>query len=174
VNGVLSYAIPFGAKSTKGLVKHVLGGWNVESIWSWRSGLPLNITSGIDTYGNGRSTGQRPDAVTGIDAYREQPQNLIWLNPAAFNIAGPRTQRRFGNLGYNALIGPTAFTMDLALHKTFFITERNQLTFRAEAFNWLNHTILGNPITNASDPNFGTINSAGTPRNIQLALKYRF
>jgi hypothetical protein len=64
--------------------------------------------------------------------------------------------------------------MDLALHKTFFLTERNQLTFRAEAFNWLNHTTLGNPIMNASDPNFGTINSAGTPRNIQLALKYRF
>jgi len=174
INGVLSYAIPFGSNSNNRLVKNVVGGWNLESIWGWRSGLPLNITSGLDTYGNGRPTGQRPDAVSGADAYREQPQNLIWLNPAAFNVAGPRAQRRYGNLGYNALLGPTAFTMDLALHKTFFLTERNQLTFRAEAFNWLNHTTLGNPITNASDPNFGTINSAGTPRNIQLALKYRF
>lgn len=174
VNGDISYAIPYGTKSNNPLVKNLLGGWTLESIWGWRSGLPLNITSGIDTYGNGRVTGQRPDDVLGVDSYIQQPANLLWLNPAGFNLAAPKAQHRFGNLGYNNLVGPTAFTMDLALHKTFFITERNQITFRAEAFNWLNHTTLGNPITNLSDPRFGTINSAGTPRNIQLALRYRF
>jgi hypothetical protein len=174
VNGDISYAIPYGTNSKNALVKNVLGGWTLESIWGWRSGLPLNITSGVDTYGNGRVTGQRPDDVLGVNSYIQQPGNLIWLNPTGFNLANPKAQHRFGNLGYNNLVGPTAFTMDLALHKTFFITERNQITFRAEAFNWLNHTTLGNPITNLSDPQFGTINSAGTPRNIQLALRYRF
>jgi hypothetical protein len=89
-------------------------------------------------------------------------------------VASPKAQRRFGYLGYNALVGSTAFTMDLGLHKTFYITERQQVTFRAEAFNWLNHTTFGSPVTNVSDPNFGTIRSADSPRNIQLALKYRF
>lgn len=174
VNGDISYAIPYGTNAKNALIKNVLGGWTLESIWGWRSGLPLNITSGIDTYGNGRVTGQRPDDALGIDPYIQQPGNLIWLNPTAFDITAPKAQHRFGNLGYNVLTGPTAFTMDLALHKTFFLTERQQITFRAEAFNWLNHTTFGNPITNASDPKFGTINSAGTPRNIQLALRYRF
>lgn len=174
VNGVFSYSIPYGQHLQKAWAKHLLAGWNLQSIFSWRSGLPLNITSGADTYGNGRITGQRPDVVPGVDSYIEDAGPLVWLNPAAFDSATPKSQRRFGNLGYNALVGPTAFTMDLALHKTFFLTERQRLTFRAEAFNWLNHTTFNNPITNLADPNFGRINGAGTPRNIQLALKYQF
>ena len=122
----------------------------------------------------GGARAPRPDAVSGVDPYVNFTGALNWLTPGAYSAAGPRAQRRFGNLGYSTLLGPTAFTMDLALHKTFFITERHQLTFRAEAFNWLNHTTFGNPITNLSDPIFGLITSAGTPRNIQLALKYQF
>jgi hypothetical protein len=174
VSGVLSYALPFGAHSGSAMARNLMGGWTLESIVGERSGLPLNITSNIDAVGNGRAAGQRPDPVSGIDPYNRQPGALLWLNPAAFNTLAPKAQKRFGYLGYNALTGPTAFSMDLGIHKTFFITERRQITFRAEAFNWLNHTTFGNPVTNASDPNFGTIRSAGTPRNIQLALKYQF
>ncbi|MGH8337360.1 MAG: carboxypeptidase regulatory-like domain-containing protein, partial [Gammaproteobacteria bacterium] len=145
-----------------------------ESILGWRSGLPLNITSNIDAYGNGRAAGQRPDPVSGADPYLENPGALVWLNPAGFSVAGPKTDHRFGYLGFNTGVGPTAFTMDLALHKTFAIAERQHVTFRFEMFNWLNHTTFGNPVTNFSDPNFGTIRSAGSPRNIQLALKYMF
>lgn len=155
-------------------MRNLFGGWTLESVFGQRSGLPLNITSNVDAVGNGRAAGQRPDPVPGTDPYNRHPGALVWLNPAAFNVAAPRAAKRFGYLGYNALTGPTAFSMDLGLHKTFFLTETHQLTFRAEAFNWLNHTTFGNPVTNASDPNFGTIRSAGTPRNIQLALKYRF
>jgi Carboxypeptidase regulatory-like domain/TonB-dependent Receptor Plug Domain/TonB dependent receptor len=174
LTGVLSYVLPYGMHGRKSFTGSLLGGWNVQSIIGWRSGLPLNVTSNIDAVGNGRAAGQRPDPVPGVDPYNRNPGALIWLNRAAFDLASPKAQRRFGYLGYNSLIGPTAFTMDLGLHKTFYITERQQVTFRAEAFNWLNHTTFGSPVTNVSDPNFGTIRSADSPRNVQLALKYRF
>lgn len=46
---------------------------------------------------------------------------------------GPR------NLPY--LSGPSYFDSDLALYKTFHVTERQSIQFRASAFNWLNHPL---------------------------------
>jgi len=42
-----------------------------------------------------------------------------WLNAAAFSLNAVRREKRYGNLGYNALIGPSAFTIDAGLHKSF-------------------------------------------------------
>jgi hypothetical protein len=63
---------------------------------------------------------------------------------------------------------------DAALHKTFAITERHRLTFRFETFNTLNHTVLNNPVSVVTNPNFGLIQGSSAGRNIQLALKYQF
>ncbi len=78
----------------------------------------------------------------------------------AFDIATPQSQKRFGNLGYNGLRGPSGFSFDGALHKTFKMTERQKLTFRADAFNFFNHKRLSNPVSSLANPNFGNIISA--------------
>jgi hypothetical protein len=52
--------------------------------------------------------------------------------------------------------------------------EQHSLTFRIEAFNMLNHTVLSNPTTALNSPQFGIITSAGSPRLFQLAMKYAF
>jgi hypothetical protein len=83
-------------------------------------------------------------------------------------------QLRYGYLGFDALRGPSRFGFDFALHKTFYIFEKQPLTFRAEAFNMFNHPIFNLPVGGVSSPTFGFITSAGDGRNIQLALKYRF
>ena len=41
------YNLP-GLTSTPGLVRGAFGGWQTTGIWSWRSGLPVNVTSGQD------------------------------------------------------------------------------------------------------------------------------
>jgi outer membrane receptor protein involved in Fe transport len=171
--GVVSYAIP-GGRFQNRLLRGALSGWTLRSLLGWRSGNPLNVTSGGDYVGNGRSAGQRPDAVAGVDPYVENHDTQIWLTPAAFSIAAVQAQKRFGNLGFYALHGPSAFTMDSGLHKTFSITERQKLTFRLEAFNTLNHTQLSNPTTALNNVNFGKITSAASPRLYQVALKYVF
>lgn len=172
--GIVSYALPGGTTFKNWFARGVLGGWTLRGILGWRNGIPFNVVSGNDYYGNGRSAGQRPDAVAGVDPYIETLSNQVWLNPAAFSVAAVAAQKRFGNLGFDALTGPDAFTLDAALHKTFSITERQKLTFRLEAFNALNHPVFANPVAALNNPNFGKITGVGSPRLYQVALKYVF
>jgi hypothetical protein len=124
--------------------------------------------------GNGRSAGQRPDAVAGVDPYLRSHDSQIWLNPAAFSVAATKAEKRFGNLGYYALRGPSAFTMDSGRHKTFSLTELQRLTVRFESFNTLNHTTFNNPNTTLNNATFGRITGTGSQRLYQVALKYVF
>jgi hypothetical protein len=169
---VFSYSIPGGKGLRSRFARGALSGWTFRSINSWRAGVPINVTSGIDVIGNGRSAGQRPDPVPGVDPYIRN--GLTWLNPAAFTTRDVRAQKRFGYLGFNSVTGTPALTLNAALHKSFQLREGQRLTFRLETFNTLNHPLLSNPLTNANDPNFGKIQTAAGARNVQVALKYAF
>src|SRR5258707_15246813 len=79
-----------------------------SSILGWRSGLPFNVTSGSDFAGNGRSAGQRPDAVAGVDPYLEELSTQTWLNASALGVDAVRRGQRFRKLGYNPLLGRSA------------------------------------------------------------------
>jgi hypothetical protein len=172
--GTFSYLLPTGNMGGNPFLKAVFGGWTVQSITSWRSGLPFNVTAGTQLVANGRVDGQRPDYVAGTDPYRRDTSSLTWLNRAAFDNSIPLAQRRFGSLGYNAMRGPSGFTFDGAMHKQFQVREGHRLTFRFEMFNALNHKILNSPVAALTNPNFGLITGASGGRNIQLALKYNF
>jgi len=102
---VISYGIPSPTRW-----RSVLGGWTFRTINTWRGGIPINVTSGVDNVGNGRSAGQRPDPVPGVDPYVRE--GLVWLNPAAFTVAGVKAEKRFGYLGYNTFRGPGALTLN--------------------------------------------------------------
>jgi len=54
-------------------------------------------------------------------------------------------------------------TMDIALARSFAITERVSFQFRGEAFNALNKVNLGTPNRFVNEPQFGTITMAMTP-----------
>jgi hypothetical protein len=170
--GVYGYELPVTPFQHHRAANVILGGWSVQGIVGMRSGQPINVMAGVDLVGNGRVEAQRPDIIAGGNPYIRD--GLTWLNRAAFNTATPQSQRRFGNLGYNALRGPAAFTFDAALHKHFQISEGQRITFRFEMFNALNHPVTNDPNATFSNPNFGLIQSAGPGRNIQLALKYAF
>ncbi len=172
---VWSYLVPspvFARQSAFG--EAVFGGWNVGGIFNYRTGYPINVTLGRDAVGNGRAAGQRPDLVSGVDPLASTSDPLVWLNRAAFDAATPAAERRFGNLGYNALYGPGALWLDMSIHKLFSITERQNVQFRFEMFNALNHVVYGQPDTSLSSANFGRIVNGNDGRSIQLALKYRF
>ncbi|MGH9660720.1 MAG: hypothetical protein ACRD96_19375, partial [Bryobacteraceae bacterium] len=102
-----------------------------------------------------------------------------WLNRASFFYTAPGT---FGNIARNRLIGPSQFLWDFSTLKNFPLPfEGHRLQFRFEAFNFINHPVLGNPgaawgsNANTPVPDFGRIRTtAVSMRQIQFSLKYIF
>jgi hypothetical protein len=73
------------------------------------------------------------------------------------------------------LRAPSYGNLDLAIDRTFRITERFHLQFRAEAFNLLNQTVFGLPNTSIGSAAAGVISTIGNnPRQMQFALKLIF
>ena len=71
-------------------------------------------------------------------------------------------------------IGPAYADWDFAALKNFKVTESMRLQFRAELFNVLNRTNFFLPDCDISSPTFDHILEAGTPRQVQFALKFMF
>jgi hypothetical protein len=168
---------------------HLLGNWQLAPLVRALSGIPLNVSTGLDsslTGVNSADSPERPNLVAGVNPYStDLGSNLQFLNPAAFTQNAPGT---YGNLGRNVLRGPAQVQFDLALTRIFGIRESLRLEVRAEAFNVINHTNLIAAATGTGIPgisssgislsrsasNFGRITSAGDPRILQFAMKLYF
>ncbi|HYK20071.1 MAG TPA: carboxypeptidase regulatory-like domain-containing protein [Pyrinomonadaceae bacterium] len=80
-----------------------------------------------------------------------------------------------GTSGRNILTGPNFTNIDFGVHKKFRVTEKTALQLQANAFNLLNHPNFGLPVSNLNSSQVGrSINTVGTPRVIQLALRFDF
>jgi hypothetical protein len=64
--------------------------------------------------------------------------------------------------------------IDLSVFKNIPLWEKHSFQLRGEFFNVPNRTNLGGPNANFSATTFGRITGAGSPRVIQIALKYLF
>ncbi len=154
-------------------VRGVLGDWALSGILTLQSGLPFSVTSGVDNArtGTGNQLADRlGDPRLPSDRSRSDRVQR-WFNTDAFGVNALGT---FGGAGRNSLRGPGYASMDLGLHKTFAVTPRVKLQFRAEAFNVLNHVNFNLPESNRSSGNFGRILGAGDPRIMQFALRASF
>lgn len=155
------------------VVRRVLGDWEVNGIITVESGQWLTVVSGQDRSGSGVNQ-DRADVVGDwrLPNDRTKDEKMArWFNPDAFVLNAPGT---FGNAGRNIIPGPGQVDVTFGLFKNIAVTESHQLQFRAEFFNLFNTVNLGNPNMNRSSANFAKILSAGPPRVIQLALKFRF
>src|SRR5206468_9043803 len=179
---------------------HAVGsGWSLSTIFSARSGQPLNILLGVDQALNGfqgNDGTQRPMQIL-ANPYGDRKSLTNYLNPAAF--ASP-AQGTYGNVGYNSIVGPRYWEWNEAITRQFQIREQQRIEIRAEAFNVTNSFRPGLPGTNFGSPNtFGRIlcsaanttaqnngtgcaapgqppagPTSGGPRIMQFALKYVF
>lgn len=170
------YEIP----ALRAVPKVIGSGWQVNGITVMRTGFPLTgMSCGCDPLQVGSVT-SRPDLVAGVPVHPanyNEPNNQLTL--AAFT-APP--VGRIGNLGRNVLHGPGAINFDFSLFKSFPITERHRVEFRAEAFNIFNTPQFSNPGGNITAPSsFGkslstitTSSGFATNRQMQFALRYMF
>jgi hypothetical protein len=106
-------------------------------------------------------------------------QNRPNPDPQRFQIHS--RPRHFVRVKARLVLGPSQFLWDFSTLKNFSITENHRLQFRFEAFNFVNHPVLGNfgaawgNNPNGPIPDFGRIrNTAVSMRQLQFGLKYLF
>jgi hypothetical protein len=167
-----NYALPFGQGrkwlNSGGLAEYLLGGWQINGINTFQTGLPFTPTLNAATVNTG--TGSRPDRIG--DGTLSNPTVDRWFDTSAF--ATP-AQFTYGNAGRNILYGPGRVNFDFSLFKEFPIKEGLKVQFRTECFNVFNHPQFDLPNAAIGAGNAGTITSiVGTPRQIQFGAKIVF
>ncbi|MGH9839430.1 MAG: hypothetical protein ACREEM_11675, partial [Blastocatellia bacterium] len=167
-----NYALPFGKGrkwlSSGGPAEYALGGWQINGINTFQTGLPFTPTANSATVNTG--TGSRPDRIGNGTLSNGTVDR--WFDTSAF--ATP-AQFTYGNSGRNILYGPGRVNFDFSLFKEFRITEGLKLQFRTEFFNLFNTPQFDLPNAAIGAGNAGTITAiVGTPRQIQFGLKLVF
>jgi len=187
--GSLIYELPFGKgkpflSSTSSWVNQLVGGWQLNFIPTFQSGVNRSVTSpNLSTIA---FVTQRADA-TGIDSgssftangavidpgegFGDVNRSLYWFNPKAF---AQTPALRLGTSGRDLISAPGFANVDMSAFKNFSFHERVTAQFRAEFFNVLNHPRFDPPNMDASSPFFGQILAAEAPRIIQLGLRVQF
>ncbi len=167
----IAYELPFGKGKPwlngSRAVNAVVGGWQLASLATMRSGIPFTVvTSGGITNAGGAD---RPNRIGNGTLPSSQQTIYHWFDTSAFVI---QPQYTYGNAGRNILFGPDLRNLDLSLSKSFAITETKRLQFRAESFNFTNTPAFGQPNATLNGLGVGAITSAGSPRLIQFGLKF--
>ncbi len=173
---LIAEAPRFGNRTLRTLVT----GWQAAGIFRAQSAPSLTLTMTTDRQLSG-SANQRPVQVLG-DALCSHPTSSCWINPAAFTLPalGTLSPMNRGNVP-----GPDFWQLDLAVSRSFRMTEHQRLQVRGEAFNLTNSFRAGVALPSPAagnagvslafgSPTFGQITSALDPRIVQLAMKYIF
>jgi hypothetical protein len=202
------WSLPFGrgqrwANNPRGILNHLVSGWETTGILSFMTGEAYSVLSGRFTNSNIRASradiaGNQPPSglfdVSGIVGPVTFPASVLPrtnLTGTPFSIPPPGSN---GGQGRNLFHGPNYFNLDLGVSKRFDITERVKLQFRAEAFNAFNHPNFDTPLGSSdgttsiasnnfartccvavSVPSSSSVISVGeAPRVIQFALTLSF
>jgi hypothetical protein len=174
------YAMPFHNENR--LIDAALGGWVVSGTVYHHTGFPFSLVDG-NTF-NSIASGNLADSVllaqpigsvqkpcTSPTAQCFTPAEFAGgVNPAlvgpgctAANPCSNPLPTGFGTQRRNAYVGPNYFNTDFGLRKNFRVTERFGLELGANAYNILNHPNFSAPVTNITNPNFGTIVQTVSP-----------
>jgi len=196
-NFVLSYAYRIPVDKLPG-PRRLTNGWAINGITRFATGFPVYIWESDDNSMLGTSsTGQgnpidEPNRAPGSLNFKDPRTEVLpgasstqclngcnpYFNTALFSTealgtVGNSSRRFFGGPGWN--------NFDLSLTKDVKLTESKSLQFRAEFFNAWNHAqfasggLGGGPQGQiSSNPTFGFVTGANSPRIGQVAMKFFF
>lgn len=180
LTGNVVYELPFFGNQS-GFMGHLLGGWQVNSSFTFQSGAPFTVFNGSDP----------GFAVSGIDGLVGNPirANLnTTLNLSSMSIRQIRAAggaslfsavtaaQRIGNSGRNILRADGIKLVDFGIIKNTRITERIRAQIRADMFNVFNLRNYGIPnSTRTAGANFLNEGSTdGGNRRIILGARLVF
>jgi hypothetical protein len=146
--------------------------WAVTSLVTAGSGLPQTPVFLAAVAGTGVTGSIRPK-LTGAPIYAAPAG--FHLNAAAY---APPLAGQWGDAGRNSIRGPSQFTFNASLQRSFRLKDRYNLDLRVDSTNLLNHVVFTN--WNAtlnpslSNPLFGLPTAANAMRSLQTTLRLRF
>ena len=205
-----NYELPFGhgrafLGNSPRWVNEIAGGWSSSLTYAAQTGIPFTVSPDIPTASGGSARalpvsspykgGGTPDTVNNpslTSCPAQVKTRLNYYNPCAFRnpLPGnsitnePVTDKAtaIALLGgkQNNVYGPGYYQVNMSLFKNFPTFREQNLQFRADGFNVLNHPTLGQPNGSMnqtggliSGPKFFQ-NNTPDARFFQLALKYVF
>lgn len=147
-----------------------ISGWQIAGLVRLQAGDTVPV---LQATNNNSSLGfavQRPNLVRNPNDFSGRTV-AKYFDTGAF-VGVP--QFVIGNSSRNPVRGPGLQNADLMIGKTFRLTERLNLEFRAEVFNVSNTPPLNDPNGTIGNAAFGSITSAGNPRVFEFVAKVHF
>jgi len=154
----------------------LLRGWKGTLFKEWTFLSQITVGSGLPETpvylavvpGTGVTGSIRPNA-TG-ESVHAAPQGLF-LNPAAYT---PPATGQWGNAGRDSITGPSQFTFNASIGRTFRLHGRFNLDFRIDSTNFLNHVTFASWNTSITSTQFGLPAAANAMRSLQATMRVRF
>ena len=173
-----AWELPFGKGHhllSSGWKSHVAGGWGLNGVFRYGSGLPFTPTASAVECACPGNTALANVALnsTGTVPSGNFP-STIQVSPTRF--AQPPAGS-LGNVGRNIARGQSFTNYDLAVTRNLFAIEKMRLELRGEAYNIANAAHLALPVTNVNSAFFGQSTSTTFglgPRTFQFALRFLF
>ena len=148
--------------SSHGVVNQLLGGWTINTIYTFMTGEPFAVRSGSFTYNGSHES--RAGLVKPVEARLQYLPNQTFAGPVLFQpvelnpvTGNPYTCGTNPNVtfcmpvpgtngaGRNIFVASNYWNADLGFIKVIQISERVKLQFRTEMFNAFNHANFDNP-----------------------------
>lgn len=181
------YVLPI-FKRQNTLAGKIAGGWEITGSAQLQSGTPCGVGSNNDYAGVGEfgsfgcgTEGQfwlmngTPNIIGAFAGPTGNASSPKYFNTSVFASPTP------GNFNLqsgvrDSIYGPGFVNWDAAMFKNFVLSERFNVEFRAEAYNFPNHPNLTGPNYNPTQGTFGEITQKATsnPRQLQLSLRLAF
>jgi hypothetical protein len=171
------YELPFGKGqrflANNRIASMLAGGWQISGIGTVDTGRPFTVTNASANNSGSFNNEDRPNLIGNPNT---GPKTVAkWFNTAAFSTAVPAGT--FGDAGRNIVIGPGYVDIDLAIQRSFQLTEHLTMPIRFESFDVANKPNFFNPVSagqEAGTSSFGTISQADDPREMQFSIKLVF
>jgi hypothetical protein len=141
LTGNFVYELPFYQHQTGSRGKF-LGGWQLNSFFTFQRGAPFTVTLGGDPAGSGNPI--RPNLNTNLDLSSLTISEILAAGGANL-FRGLEPGQRVGNAGRNILRSDGLNLVDFGIIKNTRLSENVRIQFRADMFNSLNSRNFGIP-----------------------------
>ena len=157
-----------GGAMMTGVKGALLKGWTFTGQLTVGSGLPFTPVYPTTVPGTG-VTGTIRASLTGTST--EADGNGLYLNPSGYTLP---SVGEWGTAGRNSVRGPSQYSLNGGVGRSFLLGERLTLDWRFDATNLLNRVVYSavNPIV--TSPQFGFATQVNPMRKLQMVARLRF